>query len=123
MGLLAEAVKQVAHGVLLDEEGGGVEGVEAGVPQGGGDGTHVFDVDTVDLGDLLDQQVEEVLRRQLDDQLVDGAARAALEDVDSDHVATHGADAAGHRAQGAGPVREPHADDVGEHGWHGRGPV
>ena len=53
---------------------------------------------------------------QVDDQLVDGPARAPLEDVDADDVAAHRADAAGHRAQGAGAVGQPQPYDEGLHG-------
>ena len=52
---------------------------------------------------------------QVDDQLVDGPAGAPLENVDADHVAPDGADAAGHLAEGPRAVRHPDADDKGLH--------
>ncbi len=58
---------------------------------------------------------------QLDHQLVDGPAGAALEDVDADDVAADGADPAGHLAERSGTVGHPHSEDVGHrHGDHGR---
>src|SRR5205823_2180979 len=69
-------------------------------------------VDAVDLGDLLDEQLEQLIGGQLDHQLVDGAAGTPFEDVDADHVTPDGADAAGDGAQGAGPVGEPHPGHV-----------
>ena len=50
---------------------------------------------------------------QGDDELVDGPAGAALEDLDADDVAAHGTDAARHLAERAGAVGQPDAHDVG----------
>ncbi len=84
--------------------------------QGVGDGPHVLDVDPVDLTDLVDEQGEVVVVGQVDDELVDGTAGAPLEDVDPDDVGPDGADPAGDLTEGAGPVGQPDADDVGAHG-------
>ena len=66
----------------------------------------------------VEQQLDQVRAGQLDDQLVDGPAGAPLEDVDADDVAAHGADPAGHLAQRAGTVGQPHTEHVGR--GHGR---
>ncbi|TLZ31477.1 MAG: hypothetical protein E6K32_19980 [Gammaproteobacteria bacterium] len=67
------------------------------------------------MGHLLHEQGDQLGRRQLDQQLVDRKPAPALEDLDADDVAPDGADAAGHRAQGAGAVGHPDPGDVGEH--------
>ncbi len=51
---------------------------------------------------------------KLDDELVDGPAGATLEDVDAHHVAADRAHPAGHLAQRAGTIRQPHSQDVGQ---------
>ena len=72
-------------------------------------------VDPDDLVDLVDQEVDErrAVVRELDDQLVDGSAGAALEDVDAGEVATHRTDSAGQGTEGTGTVRHPDPEDVG----------
>src|SRR5207248_772138 len=113
--LLAQLLQQGADRALLDEHGGGVQRVEAGIAEWGGDRSHVLDVDAVDLGDLLDQEIEQRLRGQLDHQLVDGPPRPSLEDVDADDVAADRSDAAGNAAESARPVGQPEADDIHVH--------
>ena len=77
---------------------------------------HVLHVDPVHLADLSDEQVDEPGVGQLDDELVDRPSPAALEDLDADDVAPHRADAAGDRAERAGPVRHPDAHREAFHG-------
>ncbi len=78
-----------------------------------GDGSHLLDVDPIDLLHLLDEQADEVGVGELHDQLVDGAPSVALEDVDADDLASHGTDARRDLTQGPGPVGQPHAHDEG----------
>ena len=70
-----------------------------------------------------DEQRHQAGVGELDDQLVDGPARAPLEDVDADHVAPDRADAAGDRAQRSRTVGQPHPHDERLHGLrpYGRG--
>ncbi|MFT3854903.1 MAG: hypothetical protein QM733_19520 [Ilumatobacteraceae bacterium] len=63
----------------------------------------------------MNEQVDEVRRRQADGQLVDRAAATALEDVDTDDVAVERADPAGHLPERTRTVRQPHPHDVGLH--------
>ena len=93
------------------------------VRTGAVDTADVFHGDTVDLADLVDEQVDEVGRRQADGQLVDRAAAAALEDVDADDVAVHGADPAGHLAERTRAIGQPHPHDVRLHGGEATQPL
>ena len=79
------------------------------------DGPDVLDVDAVDLGDLGHEQLDQPVLGQPHHELVDGPARAPLEDLDAHDVAPHRADPAGHLAQRAGPVGKPEAHDVEGH--------
>ncbi len=74
------------------------------------DGPDVLDGDAVDGADLLGQQLHGRRSRDRHDQLVDDAAATTLEDVDGRHVGVHAADAAGHLAERARPVGQPHPD-------------
>ena len=71
---------------------------------------------TVDLCDLGDEQVERGAVGQLDHEVVDRAAAAALEDLDADDLAPHRADPAGDGTERTRPVGQPHAHRVGLHG-------
>src|SRR5258706_15181118 len=74
--------------------------------------TNVFDVDTVDGGDLLQEQRKNRVVREFDDELVDGPAGATFEDVDADDVTADGTDAARGPARPprpGGPSHPPHA--------------
>ncbi len=51
----------------------------------------------------------------LDDELVDGVALLALEDVDGDDVPPDGPDPAGHQTEGAGSVGQGNPHDVTSH--------
>jgi len=75
------------------------------------DSADLLDGHAVDGADLLGQQIDRGRLGQRHDELVDDATAAALEDVDRRHVAVHGADPAGHLAQGAGSVGQPHPHD------------
>ena len=86
-----------------------------GVGSIGLDRPDVLDGDAVDLTDLVEQQLERDVVGQRDDQLVDRAAPAALEDLDADDVTAHGADPARHLAESTGTVRQPDTDDERAH--------
>ena len=110
-----QRLQQVGRVMALDQVGGRFQGVQPGVDRGARDLAHVFDVHPVHLVDLADHQVQEVGPGQLDHELVDGPARAPLEDLHTHQVAAHGADPAGYGTQGAGPVWHPHSDHIGRH--------
>ncbi len=115
-GMGDQGAEQRFVGLGADQEGGGLEGVEAGVGELGRRRPHVLHVDAVDLVDLGQEQGDQAGVGELHDQLVDGPAGAALEDVDAHHVAPDRADAAGHLAEGSRAVGHPDADDKGLHG-------
>ena len=98
-----------------DELGGRLHRVEPGVDQRRRPRpADLLDVDAVDLVDLLAPAGRPGSAwGRYDDDVVDGPAGAPFEDLDADHVALHRADAAGHRAQRAGPVGQPQSDDDG----------
>jgi hypothetical protein len=109
--------------MALYQVGGRLEGVEAGVDGYARHLAHVLYVHPVHLVDLADHQVQQVGPGQLDDELVYGPARAALEDLHAHQVTAHGADPAGHGTERAGPVRHPHADHVARHIGYSRWPT
>ena len=77
--------------------------------------THIFHGNPVDLTNLGHQQIHQVRRGQGDGEFVDGAAATAFEDVDTHHVALHGADATGHMPQRTRTVGQPYTNDEGLH--------
>ena len=76
------------------------------------DRAHVFDVDAVNLRDLVHEQVDETWLGESDDQLVDRAAGTAFEDLDADHVAAHRPDAARDLPERPWAIGQPHAHGV-----------
>ena len=70
-------------------------------------GSHVLDVDVLDLRDLVDEQIDEPGLGKGDDQLVDRAARSPFEDLDAHDVAAHGTDAARDLPERTGAIRQP----------------
>ena len=80
----------------------------------------MLDRHPVDGVHLVHHQVDEVGIGQRDDEFVDHASAARLEDLDRQHVAFHGTDAAGHLAERARTIGQPDADDDGVHGRQGR---
>ena len=109
-GVGDHGLEQLLDVVGADELGGRLQGVEPGVVERVRHRADLLDGHAVDLAHLVDQQVDQRAVGQLDHELVDRLAAVALEDVDAHDVAAHGADAAGHLAEGAGPVGQPHAD-------------
>ena len=110
-----EALAHLFDGRGLHQHLGRLERVEPGIENVLGRGAHVLHVDPVHLGDLSHEHGDEVRVGEVDDELVDDATRAALENVDADDVAAHGADAAGYRPQGARTVGQPQSYDEGLH--------
>ncbi len=107
-------------GRRADEHGSRFERVEARVVERVGRRPDVFDVDTVHLLHLFDQQTDEVCVRELDDELVDGAARAPFEDVDTDDVTADRAHPTRHPAERTRPVGQPQSHHIGvNHERHG----
>ncbi len=70
-------------------------------------GSHVLDVDVLDLRDLVDEQIDEPGLGKGDDQLVDRAARSPFEDLDAHDVAAHGTDAARDLPERTGAIGQP----------------
>ena len=93
-----------------------LERVESRIVERVEDRLHVFDVDAVDLRHLRDQQVDQRTVGELHDEVVDGAAAAALEDLDPDDLAADGPDPARDRTERPRAIGQPHAHDVGLHG-------
>jgi hypothetical protein len=81
-----------------------------------GDRANLLHRHAVDLADLGHEEVDQLVVRQLDHQLVDGLAAVALEDVDAHDVAADGTDPAGDLPQGPRAVWQPHAHHEGRHG-------
>ena len=52
---------------------------------------------------------------EFDHELIKSLTFGAVQDVDGHDVAAHGADAAGHLAQGPRAVRQPDSQDVAAH--------
>ena len=63
----------------------------------------------------LAQELDQVVAAQLEDELVDGPAPRAVEDVDGHDVPAHGPDAAGHLAQRARAVGQAYPHYVASH--------
>ena len=78
----------------------------------------VLDVDTVDLGDLGHQQIDQPAVGEFDDQVVDRSSAPALEDLDPDDLTANCADPAGDGAQRARTVGQPYAHHVRLHERH-----
>jgi hypothetical protein len=85
--------EQGVHAVGTADARRGLEGVEAGIVAGGRGRPHVLDGHPVDLLHLADEET------------------------------AHRADAAGHGAEGAGPVGQPDPHDERLHGTHPTGPT
>ena len=111
-----DAVRRVA----LGQFGGDREGEHAGVDVTVGRLAHVLDRHTVDRVDLVDHQIDQRTVGQRDDELVDHAASADLEDLDREDVAPHRTDPARHLPECSGAVGQPDADDDGVHGIEAR---
>ena len=100
--------------VAAHERGRRLQRVEARVGEVV-DHAHLLDPGAVDLLDLAHEESSELGVAELDRELVDRHALAALEHVDADDVAVDGTDARRDEAERTGPVGEPHADeDVGD---------
>ena len=96
----------------LDQPRSGLERVEPSDSRGIADRADVLDVDPVDLCDLVDEQIDQPRLGEGDDQLVDRASGAALEDLDADDVASHRTDPARDLAERAGTIGQPDAHRV-----------
>ena len=81
-----------------------------------GVGPDRFDLDALDGGGRGDQRVGELVRRQFDDEVVDGVARTALDHVQAENVRAGVAQRARHGAEGAGAVRQDDPQQVGHLG-------
>ena len=101
-----------------DQHGGRLERVEPGVVQRSAAGRTSSTSTPSTCWISLDEQRRRARRRAARRPARRWPAGAPLEDVDADHVAADGADAAGDRPERARPVRQPHPDDVGRR--HGR---
>ena len=69
-----------------NQPSGALEGIEPRVEEVALGRSNFFHVDPVDLVDLPDQQFHQRCGRQLDNDLVDDTASAALQDLDADHI-------------------------------------
>src|SRR5262245_58230979 len=67
-------------------------------------------------GDLVGIDILERGAGRAIDELVDGPARAAFEDVDAHEITTDRADPARHGTERAGAVGQPQTEDEGGHG-------
>lgn len=67
------------------------------------DGMHMHPVQGLGGGD---QRIGHGAGRKVDDQVVDGIARAALDDIQGQNVCAHGAERNGDRPQTSGTVSE-----------------
>ena len=91
--------------------------------EGVGRRTNIFDIDTVHLLDLVDEQVDESFGRELDDELVDGATGAPLR-MSIPTTSPPTAPTGWRRPERARTVRKPKSQDIGHrHGRHGTGPA
>ena len=113
-----ERGEELADGPLGEDVGRDLERIHEGVRQPGHDDSHVLDVDGVELADLCEHQRDQLVARQVDRQLVDDAAVAALQDVDTDDVASDRADTARHRAERSRAVGQPDPHDEARHAPH-----
>lgn len=114
-----ERIEQLLWGAGTHQNRCSLERVESRIVHRPGDRLHELDIDTVDLTDLVNQEPDEIVGRQLHHQLVDRSAGAPLEDLDPDDAAPHRSDAAGHRPERPGAVRKPQTYDIGLHGDDG----
>ena len=92
------------------------EGGEARVGAVLVDDTDALDRHPIDGVDLCGQQRDQLLVGQRHHQLVDGPPRAVLEDLDRQHVAAHGTDAARDLTERTRAVGHPDSNDDGDHG-------
>ena len=113
--MAGQGVEQPLGGGLLQQQRGRLQRVDAGVVGPVLEQVHVLHVDAFHLAHLGQEERKQARLGKLDDELVDGPASAPLQDLDAHHVAPDRADAAGHRAQGAGPVRQPDPEHVAHH--------
>jgi hypothetical protein len=90
-----------------------LERIDARIVQRFGCWTNAFDVDSIDLMDFGDQQLDKRVVRKFDHELIDCATGATLQDVDASHVSTNCADPARQGTQRSGTIRHPHSKDVG----------
>ena len=92
VGLRYERVVKVLDCGGVAQRRGGLERVQAGVGEMA-DEPDLLHGHPVDLLDLPHERGDEVRAGKVDGELVDGDVGAALEHVDADDVAAHGADA------------------------------
>jgi hypothetical protein len=110
-----EAAQQVCGVTPLDQVRRRLQGIEPRVADRSGHLAYVLDVDTVNLVDLVDHEVEQVSLRQFDDKLVYGPPSPPFENVDADQVSSDCADPARDGTEGPRPVWDP---DTHEEGCH-----
>jgi hypothetical protein len=70
----------------------GFKRIDARIVEGFGRRTNAFDINSVNLMDLSDQQVNQRVVRKFDTELIDWTSGAALENVDTSHIAANRAD-------------------------------
>jgi hypothetical protein len=80
------------------------------------DRPELFDLHTVDLADLSEQEPDVVAVRKLDGEFVHRAMITAFENLDPHHIATHRPDTTCHLPERARAVGHPHTYDEGLHG-------
>jgi hypothetical protein len=66
--------------------------INARIVQGFGRRTNAFDINSVNLVDLSDQQVNQSVVRKFDHELIDCTSGPTLKNVDTSHIATNRAD-------------------------------
>jgi hypothetical protein len=101
------------RGWRTNQECSSLERIDARIVERFGCWTNAFDVDSIDLMDLSDQQLNKRVVRKFDHELIDCPTSATLQNVDASHVSANRADPARQGTQCARTIRHPHSKDVG----------
>ena len=77
-----------------NQECSGLKCIDARIVQCFGCRTNALNIDTIDLMDLSDQQLNNRVVRKFDHKLIDCATSATLQNADASYVSTNRADSA-----------------------------